>query len=62
MKWTYLLGLLLCLVSLTCVGMCIFTDWNDSLFLILSLSLSAAVNLWNALRYRKMNSGEEKGK
>ena len=61
MKTTYLVELL-CLLSLVCVSLCIFTDWNDSLFLILALTLSLVVNLWNVLRFRRKKSGEEKGK
>ena len=59
MKLTYIIGLILCFVSLGFVGLCIFTDWNDSLFLILALSLSLMVNLWNVLRFRGRKSRED---
>ena len=62
MKLTYLVGLLLCLLALVCVGLCIFTDWNDSLFLMLARLISLAVNVWNVLCFRKKKPEEESGK
>ena len=62
MKNTFIVGIPLCLVSLACVGLCVFTDWNDSLFLMLALLISLAVNVWNVLCFRKKNPEEESGK
>ena len=59
MKISCGIGLLLCLASLLSVTICIFTDWNDSLFLSLALGLSLVVNVWNVLRFWGKRSGEE---
>ena len=60
MRKSFSIGILLCLVSLGCVCLCVFTDWNDSLFLILALLITLGVNLWNVLRLWKTKSGEER--
>ena len=62
MRNTFIVGILLCLVSLVCVGLCVFTDWNDSLFLMLALLISLAVNVLNVLRFGKKKPEEESGK
>lgn len=49
MKGKHIIGLLLCLAALASVTICIFTDWNDRLFLPLGLGLSVAGNLCNVL-------------
>ena len=53
MKIEYLVGMLLCLAALVCLAVCLFTDWNDGLFLHLALCLAAAGNLINILRLGK---------
>lgn len=62
MRKAFVVGILLCLVSLACVFLCICSDWNDSLFLLLALLISIAVNLWNVLHFWRKKSGEESGK
>lgn len=49
----YIAGMLLCLAALGCLAVCLFTDWNDRLFLPLALFLAAAGNLINILRLGK---------
>lgn len=53
-KTDYLL-LILMVAALICIGLCIFTDYNDRLFLPLGLGLCATGNLLNIyfLRNRK---------
>ncbi|MCI5484648.1 MAG: hypothetical protein MR426_06240 [Clostridiales bacterium] len=53
MKMKYIAGMLLCLAALVCLAVCLFTDWNDGLFLPLALCLAAAGNLINILRLGK---------
>ena len=53
MKMKYIAGMLLCLAALVCLAVCLFTDWNDGLFLPLALCLAAAGNLINILRLEK---------
>lgn len=48
-----ILILLILLSALVCMGLCIFTDLNDGLFLPLGLSLCALGNLLNILYRRK---------
>lgn len=48
-----ILILLILLSALVCMGMCIFTDLNDGLFLPLGLGLCALGNLLNILYRRK---------
>ena len=53
MKIEYLVGMFLCLAALVCLAVCLFTDWNDGLFLPLALCLAAAGNLISILRLGK---------
>lgn len=55
-------ALVCCLAGTAAIAVCIFTDWNDALFLPLALALSAAGNLLNVLRIRKEGSGRKNGK
>lgn len=48
-----ILILLILLSALVCMGLCIFTDLNDGLFLPLGLGLCALGNLLNILHRRK---------
>lgn len=48
-----ILCLLIPLAALICIGLCIFTDLNDSLFLPLGLCLCAIGNLSNCMYRRK---------
>ena len=48
-----ILILLILLSALVCMGLCIFTDLNDGLFLPLGLGLCALGNLLNILYRRK---------
>ena len=48
-----ILILLILLSALVCIGLCIFTDLNDGLFLPLGLGLCALGNLLNILYRRK---------
>ena len=48
-----ILILLILLSTLVCMGLCIFTDLNDGLFLPLGLGLCALGNLLNILYRRK---------
>ena len=48
-----ILILLILLSALVCMGLCIFTDLNDGLFLPLGLGLCALGNLLNILYLRK---------
>lgn len=48
-----ILILLFLLSALVCMGLCIFTDLNDGLFLPLGLGLCALGNLLNILYRRK---------
>ena len=48
-----ILILLILLSALVCMGLCIFTDLNDGLFLPLGLGLCALCNLLNILYRRK---------
>ena len=48
-----ILILLILLSALVCMGLCIFTDLNDGLFLPLELGLCALGNLLNILYRRK---------
>ena len=48
-----ILILLILLSALVCMGLCIFTDLNDGLFLPLGLGLWALGNLLNILYRRK---------
>ncbi len=45
--------ILILLSALVCMGLCIFTDLNDGLFLPLGLGLCALGNLLNILYRRK---------
>ena len=51
-----ILILLILLSALVCMGLCIFTDLNDGLFLPLGLGLCALGNLLNILYRRKDES------
>lgn len=48
-----ILILLILLSALVCMGLCIFTDLNDGLFLPLGLGLCSLGNLLNILYRRK---------
>ena len=52
--------MILCLAALISVTICIFTDWNDNLFLPLALGLSVAGNLLNVLILRKQGKENQK--
>ena len=59
MKFLRIAALAFCLAALAVIAICIFTDWNDDLFLPLGLALSAAGNIMNILYNRKENSEKE---
>ena len=56
MKILRIAALLLCLLALGAVALCVFTDWNDALFLPLAHALSAAGNLLNVMCNRENNA------
>ena len=53
MKRSMILILIILLCALICMGLCIFTDLNDGLFLPLGLGLCVLGNLLNILYRRK---------
>ena len=59
MKILRIAALAFCLAALAAIAVCIFTDWNDGLFLPLGLALSAAGNILNILYNRKENGKKE---
>ena len=60
MKIDHIIAMILCLAELISVTICIFTDWNDNLFLPLALGLSVAGNLLNVLILRKQGKENKK--
>ncbi|MDD6966587.1 MAG: hypothetical protein PUK18_03655 [Firmicutes bacterium] len=62
MKLKHLIGMILCLAALASVTICMFTDWNDGLFLPLALGLSVAGNLCNVLPIKWGKNGKEQGR
>lgn len=60
MKIEHIIAMILCLAALISVTICIFTDWNDNLFLPLALGLSVAGNLLNVLILRKQGKENKK--
>lgn len=62
MKTKYIIGMFLCMAALLCLAVCLFTDWNDELFLPLALCLCVAGNLINVLRFGKGKPKEENEK
>ena len=61
MKLLRIAALGLCLAALAAILLCIFTDWNDSLFLPLGLCLSVVGNGLNLLANRRHKDGKEAG-
>lgn len=59
MKIMMIATLAFCLSALAAIAVCIFTDWNDDLFLPLGLALSAAGSIMNNLYSRKENGEKE---
>ena len=53
MKILRIAALTFCLAALAAITVCIFTDWNDDLFLPLGLALSAAGNILNILHCKR---------
>lgn len=52
MNFLRMTALVLCFAALVAVAICIFTDWNDGLFLPLGLCLSVAANIFHTLADR----------
>ena len=44
MRFAKITALVFCLASLAAIAVCIFTDWNDGLYLPLALCLGAVGN------------------
>ena len=59
MKTLRVAALVLCAAALAAIAVCIFTDWNDDLFLPIGLAASAAGNILNILYSRKENGQKE---
>ncbi|MGN0799232.1 MAG: hypothetical protein ACI4NU_02245 [Christensenellales bacterium] len=62
MKILRIAALAFCTAALAAIAVCIFTDWNDDLFLPLGLALSAAGNILNILYNRKEIGEKENAK
>ena len=61
MKIHHIAALLFVLGAIGAIGVCIFTDWNDSLCLPLALLLSLLGNLCNLLpQWKKNREGDRK--
>ena len=59
MKIFRVAALILCLSSLAAVTVCIFTDWNDEVYLPLALCLGTLGNAFHILSFKR--GREEKG-
>ncbi|MCI6956856.1 MAG: hypothetical protein SPI15_10905 [Candidatus Faecousia sp.] len=60
MKLLRFAALVLCLAALGALAVCIFTDWNDELYLPLALCLGMAGNGINVLSASRKKGGREK--
>lgn len=60
MKILNIIVLILGLAACAAVAVCLLTDWNDTLFLPLGLSLSVAANALNVLATRWDQGGKER--
>lgn len=60
MKTLRVMALFFCAAALAAIAVYLFTDWNDEVFWLAGLTLSAAGNIMNIL-YTKRVEGE-KGK
>ena len=59
MKIFRMAALIFCLSSLAAITVCIFTDWNDRVYLPLALCLGAVGNAFHILSFKREK--EEKG-
>ena len=59
MKMLKISALVFCLASLAAIAVCIFTDWNDGLYLPLALCLSAVGNGINVFSDNRGNGRRE---
>ena len=59
MKSLKIISLILCVAALGAVAICIFTDWNDGLYLPLALCLSAVGNGINVFSDNRGNGRRE---
>lgn len=57
-----IVALMLCLMALASIVVCIFTQWNDDLFLALGLALSSVGILLDILYSRKDKVKKENAK
>lgn len=59
MRFTKITALVFCLASLAAIAVCIFTDWNDGLYLPLALCLGAVGNGINVFSDNRGNGRRE---
>ena len=59
MKIMRRIALILGIAACVAVAVCLLTDWNDDVFLPLSLFLSAAANVLNILAARREKGEKE---
>lgn len=59
MKILRIIALFFCIASLAAVAVCIFTDWNDGLYVLLALVLSIGGNAVNILSDLRGKDGKE---
>ena len=59
MKILKIISLILCVAALGAVAICIFTDWNDGLYLPLALCLGAVGNGINVFSDNRGNGRRE---
>ena len=57
-----IVALMLCLMALAAIAACVFTQWNDDLFLALGLTLSSVGILLDILYSRKDKVKKENAK
>ena len=62
MRFAKITALVFCLASLAAIAVCIFTDWNDWLYLSLALGLSACGNFINFFSDRRAKNKKENEK
>lgn len=62
MKMLKISALVFCLASLAAIAVCIFTDWNDGLYLPLALCLGVVGNGINVFSDNHGKGGREKEK
>ena len=62
MKLLKIISVILCVAALGAVAICIFTDWNDWLYLSLALGLSACGNFINFFSDRHAKNKKENEK